>query len=285
MSFIADSLLVKSFEPSPNFGPRRNGYHAADMVVLHYTGMDRAEGALDWLTRPESSVSAHYLVTEAGEIIQMVLEEKRAWHAGVSFWAGEEDINSCSIGIEIQNPGMELGYPDFPAAQIDAVTALCMDICSRLKIVPERVLAHSDVAPERKPDPGEKFPWDRLHEKGIGLWVTPVEISDEGLGPKGLGPKGLGPKGLGPKGLGPKGLGPKGLGPNDEGEQVFGLQTGLKQLGYRIEVSGQYCKLTEQVVTAFQRHWRRGRVDGRADRSTIETLDRLLGELSHSMVG
>ena len=253
MSFEADSSLVNSFEPSPNFGPRRSGYDTADMLVLHYTGMESTAAAVDWLTRAESSVSAHYLVDEAGVITQMVLEEKRAWHAGVSHWDGEDDINSCSIGIEIQNLGHERGYPDFPVPQIEAVTALCKDICFRLEIVPARLLAHSDVAPERKPDPGEKFPWHFLHRNGIGVWVPEVDITDGGA-----------------------------LMVGDKGDDVIGLQTHLKTLGYRLDITGDYCKITEQVVTAFQRHWRRGLVDGKADSSTVATLERVLAmKLGH----
>lgn len=256
MNFEADSSLVKSFEPSPNFGPRRSGYADADMIILHYTGMKSAAEAVDWLTAAESSVSAHYLIDEAGEIIQMVAEEKRAWHAGVAYWAGEEDINSCSIGIEIQNPGIEMGYPDFPEVQIDAVISLCQNILKRLDIAPERVLAHSDVAPERKPDPGEKFPWDRLYENGVGIWVTPAPDRKD-----------------------------KGFGLYDEGEAISELQMGLKRLGYRMRVSGRFCPLTRQVVMAFQRHWRPQRVDGWADSSTVETLERLLDRLGHPVVG
>ena len=250
MSFAPDSPHVNSFEPSPNFGPRKNGL-TADMLILHYTGMESAASAIDWLTTPESSVSAHYLIDEAGVITQMVPEEKRAWHAGVSCWAGEEDINSCSIGIEIQNPGLDLGYPDFPPEQIASVIALCKDICARNDIAPRRVLAHSDVAPERKPDPGEKFPWDQLYENGVGVWVEPVAMTGEtSLGP---------------------GLGPA-LGPGDEGDEVRALQETLVDIGYRLDVSGIYCLQTAGVVTAFQRHWRQDLVDGRADISTIKTI-------------
>ena len=257
MSFESDSTLVDVFEPSPNFGPRRSGYARADMLILHYTGMESAQAAIDWLTRPESSVSAHYLVDEAGAITQLVMEEKRAWHAGVSHWAGEDDINSCSIGIEIHNPGIELGYPDFPVPQIEAVAALCKDICGRLNIKPRRVLAHSDVAPARKPDPGEKFPWHYLHMNGVGIWAPDVAIiggatSDEPSSDGSV------------------------LMLGDRGEDVSLLQTRLKALGYGMDVSGEYCKLTEQVVTAFQRHWRRALVDGRADASTVASLERVL---------
>lgn len=249
MSFKPDSRHVSSFVPSPNFGPRRR-VSGPDILLLHYTGMESSDAALDWLTRPESSVSSHYMVDEAGKIVQMVAEENRAWHAGISYWAGEEDINSCSIGIEIHNPGLELGYPDFPPEQIKGVIALCQDICRRNNIVPERVLAHSDVAPERKPDPGEKFPWDKLYEKGVGFWVEPAPIEHDAE-----------------------------LGPGDERAQVGALQESLGCLGYRIDVSGKYCLQTEQVVRAFQRHWRPERVDGRADRSTVKTLGALIGNL------
>ena len=136
------------------------------MLLLHYTGMDSAEAALDWLTRQESGVSCHYLVDAEGRIAQMVPESERAWHAGQSLWEGETDINSCSIGIEIHNPGHDFDYPDFPDAEMRAVEALCRDILSRHAIPSHRVLAHSDVAPGRKRDPGEKFDWERLARAG-----------------------------------------------------------------------------------------------------------------------
>ena len=146
------------------------------MLVLHYTGMEREERALKWLCDPESSVSCHYLVFEDGRVAQLVDEADRAWHAGKSFWAGETDINSRSIGIEIANPGHQYGYSGFPDAQMDAVIALCREILGRHPIPPQRVLAHSDIAPARKEDPGELFPWDRLHAEGIGHWVLPEPI-------------------------------------------------------------------------------------------------------------
>ena len=144
------------------------------ILLLHYTGVETAAKAIDWLTRAESKVSCHYAIDEAGCITQMVAEDMRAWHAGEAVWAGESDINSASIGIEIHNPGHEMGYPDFPEAQLAAVEALCRDIIARHGIRPERVLAHSDVAPTRKKDPGEKFPWARLARAGIGHWVEPA---------------------------------------------------------------------------------------------------------------
>ncbi len=143
--------------PSPNHGPRAPG-KPTDILLLHYTGMALPERALEWLCDPASQVSSHYLVFEDGRVVQLVDEARRAWHAGRSSWAGERDINSRSVGIEIVNPGHQFGYRPFPEPQIDALIALCRAILSRHPIPPERVLAHSDVAPDRKEDPGELFP-------------------------------------------------------------------------------------------------------------------------------
>lgn len=248
----ADSELVTLFCPSPNHEPRKEG-RRPDLLLLHYTGMESAEGALNWLTDPQSKVSCHYLVDEEGRVTQMVAEEMRAWHAGRSYWAGYGDINSCSIGIEIHNPGHELGYADFPEEQMEAVEALCLDIVKRHAIAPARVLAHSDVAPDRKADPGEKFDWRRLSRAGVGIWVEPEPLGDDA-----------------------------GLGPGDEGESVMELQKNLARLGYCIEESGTYDQATEQAVRALQRHWRQARVDGRADMSTRATLTRLLDAIAPS---
>jgi N-acetylmuramoyl-L-alanine amidase len=167
-SFQPDSALVDRVLVSPNHDTRGR---SIDMIVLHYTGMRSTDAALQRLCDPAARVSSHYVLLEDGEICQLVPEAERAWHAGVSSWEGETDINARSIGIEIANPGHDLGYPDFPDAQIAAVIALCRDLMLRRGIAAARVLAHSDVAPARKPDPGEKFPWRRLADAGIGIWV------------------------------------------------------------------------------------------------------------------
>ncbi len=146
------------------------------MILLHYTGMPDVEGAIAQLCTAGTDVSAHYIVLEDGRIVQCVPEAKRAWHAGVASWAGEEDINSCSIGVEIVNRGHDWGYPEFPLRQIAAVIALCRGIMLRRKVPSHRVLAHSDVAPSRKKDPGEKFPWHSLANSGVGHWVQPAPI-------------------------------------------------------------------------------------------------------------
>ncbi len=154
--------------PSPNFGERREG--PVDMLVMHYTGMENADAALTRLCDPVSEVSAHYLINEDGAVHAMVAEDKRAWHAGAAFWRGVTDVNSRSIGIELVNPGHEFGYREFPEAQIEALTALCREVLARHPIKARNVIGHSDVAPVRKSDPGELFPWERLAAEKIGLW-------------------------------------------------------------------------------------------------------------------
>lgn len=246
MTVAPDSRLATLWCPSPNREARVGG-RVPDMLVLHYTGMQTCEAALDWLTREESRVSCHYLIDEEGRIAQLVAEEERAWHAGQSLWAGEMDLNSCSIGIEIHNPGHDFDYPDFPDVQMQAVEALCRDILARRRIPPDRVLAHSDIAPGRKRDPGEKFDWCRLGRAGIGLWVEPAPLGEDA-----------------------------GLGVGDENDAVAALQAKLIEYGYGAEPTGTFGRGLEQVVQAFQRHFRPERVDGRADASTCETLRRLL---------
>lgn len=152
--------------PSPNFDDRKL---AVSMLVLHYTGMPDAGSAIDWLANPESKVSAHYVVTEEGQIVRMVDEAKRAWHAGKSWWRGISDVNSASIGIEIVNPGHEWGYRSFPRAQMEALIPLVHDICTRHGITRGNVVGHSDVAPARKLDPGELFPWSQLARVRLAL--------------------------------------------------------------------------------------------------------------------
>jgi N-acetylmuramoyl-L-alanine amidase len=167
--------------PSANHDDR--GGAPIDMLVLHYTGMKTAEEALVRLCDPAAKVSAHYTVDEDGTVYAHVPEDRRAWHAGVSYWAGATDINARSIGIEIVNPGHEFGYRAFPDAQIAALIVLCHGIVARHAIAPGRVLGHSDVAPARKDDPGELFPWMRLAQAGIGLWP---QTATSDLGPEAL---------------------------------------------------------------------------------------------------
>ncbi len=231
--------------PSPNFGERKDG-RAIDMLLLHYTGMDDDMQALSWLCNAQSEVSSHYYVHRNGDIIQLVDESNRAWHAGLSFWKGETDINSCSIGIEIANAGSE----EFSAEQMASVLMLCRDIIERHNIPAHRVLGHSDVSPGRKIDPGVMFPWPVLASRGVGHWVEPEPISGGRFFQKG-----------------------------DEGQPVQALQSMLAIYGYKIDVTGVFGDQTEIAVTAFQRHFRPQKVDGVADGSTITTLYKLSSSL------
>ncbi len=208
--FSADSPLVSRLLPSPNHGERREGSRV-DCLILHYTGVPTLEFALDLLTDPKREVSSHYVIAEDGEIWQLVPEARRAWHAGVGQWKTERDLNSASIGIEIANPGHDGGLPAFPDAQIAATIALARDIISRWRIRPERVLAHSDIAPSRKIDPGERFPWGRLAAAGVGHWLEPTPIEGGPLFARA-----------------------------EEGPPIRALQTLLALYGYAIEPTGVY---------------------------------------------
>ena len=230
--------------PSPNDAARTA---PPDILVLHYTGMQTGPMALERLRDPnEPRVSSHYMVEEDGRIFRLVAEERRAWHAGVSYWKGERNINGVSIGVEIVNPGHEFGYRPFPDAQIAAVIELITDIRSRWMIPDDRIVGHSDVAPTRKDDPGELFPWKRLAQAGHGLWVEAAAAPGQ---------------------------------PMMEGEDsaaVFALQAGFTRLGYDLPPSGKFDADTKAVVTAFQRHWRQHKVDGIADGETRAQLIALL---------
>lgn len=245
MQFSPDSPCARPY-PSPNHNERSRPISA---IILHYTGMPTAAGALERLCCPEAEVSAHYFVHEDGEILQLAPEDRRAWHAGESYWAGETDMNSASVGIEIAHPG-HADPRAFPARQIDAVAALCRDICARRAIRPERVLAHSDIAVSRKIDPGEFFPWDELARQGVGHFVAPAAVTSGAA-----------------------------LAEGAAGEEVASLQRSLAAYGYRVAATGFYNRDTANVVEAFQRHFRPQLVDGRADASTRRTLSDLLAAL------
>ncbi len=172
--------MIIEQRPSPNQEDRPDT-GLVDFLVLHYTGMQSAQEALDRLCDPATKVSAHYCIDEDGRTWELVPESRRAWHAGVCYWDGIADINSRSIGIELVNPGHTFGYRPFPQAQIESLEDLCRSILERLSIAPQRVLGHSDIAPLRKEDPGELFPWRRLAAKGIGLWCDEPLDTDRDL--------------------------------------------------------------------------------------------------------
>jgi N-acetylmuramoyl-L-alanine amidase len=229
--------------PSPNFDARTG---PPSILVLHYTGMRTGEEALARLRDPEAKVSSHYMVEEDGRIFSLVAEERRAWHAGVSYWRGRRNINGDSIGVEIVNPGHEFGYRPFPEVQIAAVTALVADIRSRWTIEDRDIVGHSDVAPARKDDPGELFPWKALAAAGHGLWAEAAPAPGAPIGE------------------------------GEEGAAVFALQAGFTRLGYDLPPSGKFDADTTAVVRAFQRHWRQAQVDGIADGETRARLIALL---------
>ena len=237
--------------PSPNYDARTR---SIDLVVLHYTGMQDAETALRRLTdgaptagnypgpwQPPSAlpdsplprVSAHYMVDEKGALYRLVPEENRAWHAGASSWEGEGDVNSRAIGIEIVNGGHDFGLPDYPDAQIEGVIALLADILDRWALTRARVVAHSDIAPERKHDPGEKFPWKRLAEAGVSIWPNSALVAAEASDP------------------------------------LVALQERLAAIGYDVKASGQFDELTRAAIGAFQRRFRPANISGVADAETM----------------
>ncbi len=201
------------------------------MLILHYTGMKTAGEALDRLCSAAAKVSAHYLIEEDGAVWRLVPEERRAWHAGASYWAGRRDINDVSLGIELVNPGHEFGYRPFPEPQLAALEELCRGILARHPIPPRHVLGHSDVAPQRKSDPGELFDWSRLARAGVGLW-------------------------------------PDFFAPVASPQTIIETQRQLAAIGYQVSASGVPDAETRLIVTAFQRHFRPARCDGEADAET-----------------
>jgi N-acetylmuramoyl-L-alanine amidase len=226
--------------PSPNHDERPAGM-PVDMLILHYTGMKTADAALDRLRDPAAQVSSHYLVDEDGTVFRLVAEERRAWHAGVSHWRGHAALNGRSIGIEIVNPGHEWGYRDFPALQMAAVADLCLSILSRHPIPPRNVVGHSDVAPDRKADPGERFDWEGLALNGIGLW--PEDAPDLGT-----------------------------TGAIRDAVTLRPVRGALAGIGYRVAPEGSLDPALSAVLRAFQRHWRPEAITGQADDGTLVRL-------------
>ncbi|GEQ97300.1 N-acetylmuramoyl-L-alanine amidase [Iodidimonas gelatinilytica] len=213
--------------PSPNFGPRADN-RAPDMLLLHYTGMRTAQEALARLCDPAAQVSAHYLIDEDGSLYKLVEDDRRAWHAGVAHWEGDPDVNSRSIGIELVNPGHEFGYRPFPEPQIKRLIALAHDLLARYPIAPWHILGHSDVAPARKTDPGELFPWARLAEEGIGLFPYVADEAAHSLSD-----------------------------PMDAPchETITELTDLLSGFGYGLPQKNQNSPGLEDIIRAAQRHW------------------------------
>lgn len=239
--------LSMSEKPSPNQDERPEG-GPVDMLILHYTGMKTARAALDRLRDPAAQVSSHYLVEEDGAVTRLVPEARRAWHAGVSYWRGHTALNGRSIGIEIVNPGHEWGYRDFPVLQMAAVCDLCLSILSRHPIPPRDVIAHSDVAPDRKEDPGERFGWEDLARNGVGVW--PLGVPDRGTG-----------------------------GVVRDAVALRGARLALAEIGYKVAPEGALDPALSAVLRAFQRHWRPEAVTGQADAGTLARLEGVIRAL------
>jgi N-acetylmuramoyl-L-alanine amidase len=263
--------------PSPNFDDRKRPIR---FIVLHYTGMQSADGALRVLSDPlpqrtaylneipanpllvdgrpadriaipdpMSKVSSHYLAYEDGRMFQLVDEAKRAWHAGRGSWDGETDMNSCTVGIEIANGGHDFGLPDFPEAQIQSVMTLVRNILDRHGLDRRAVIGHSDLAPSRKPDPGEKFPWKRLAQEGLSIWPEPgPEDGDQRVLFETLGTMDAG---------------------------ISAVQTGLGTIGYGVTVNGTYDGVLKDIIRAFQRRFRQSKADGIIDVETVALIGRV----------
>jgi N-acetylmuramoyl-L-alanine amidase len=216
------------------------------MLVLHYTGMESGEAAFERLLDPASKVSAHYMVEEDGEIKQLVDEGRRAWHAGLSFWNGITDINSASVGIEIVNGGHDFDLPEFTRPQLTSVIRLSKKIVKSYDIPDFNIVGHSDIAPSRKQDPGEKFPWKEVAQRGVGYWPSNVS-SDQRVVFE--------------------------LGATDRAISI--LQRGLAFIGYNIEVNGCLDATTAGVLSAFQRRYRPTHINGNIDIETVELITNL----------
>jgi N-acetylmuramoyl-L-alanine amidase len=244
---------MKRFDtPSPNFDARPAGVRP-ELLVLHYTDTRTLDETLALLCDPAREASAHYVVDEDGSVHALVAEEARAWHAGKAYWRGQRDVNARSIGIEIQNPGHRCGYREFPDAQIASLVELCGGIVGRHGIAPRDVVGHSDVAPARKRDPGELFPWQRLAGTGIGLWPDVARRHRV----------------------------TRDFGPGDNDEAIGRAQADLARVGYDCPQTGVLDAATEAVLVAFQRHFRPWRFDGRLDGETQARLSALLRLIFH----
>ena len=248
---------------SPNFNPRP-GEGEVNMLIMHTTCMADTQSALDRLCDPASKVSAHYVIDEVGQVYHLVDERERAWHAGVAFWDGVTDVNGCSIGIEIAHPGLDENGegPEFPSHQWQALINLSQDIISRHPIPAHRVLAHSDVAPSRKTDPGPLFDWQGLAKKGVGLWSDYGEKDLALLSSTDLFE-----------------LAPLQITGNEpeKSQKVEQLQHALRAYGYQITPDGVYGPATQTVMRAFQLHFRSERIDGIADALCCARLLDLIG--------
>jgi N-acetylmuramoyl-L-alanine amidase len=236
-------MLEKIHCPSPNFEPRPQGV-PLDMIVLHYTDMLNAEEALERLCDPQAKVSAHFLISKEGELYQLVDPKHRAWHAGVSSWEGQGDINSRSIGVELDNLGHTFGPEPFSKVQMKTLLALLEELTQTYGIQPHRIVGHSDVAPGRKKDPGEWFPWHVLAEKGFGFWPQEKMASQHiSVVPK---------------------------------MSIEEMQQAFSDIGYECAKTGVWDEESQAVCLAFQRHFTPQDLTGYPTNLVKQTLQGLL---------
>lgn len=226
--------------PSPNQDARPAGT-PIDMIILHYTGMPTVQEAIDRLRDPAARVSSHYVIDEDGFVLRLVPEERRAWHAGMSYWRGHRGLNDRSIGIEMVNPGHEWGYRDFPVLQLAAVCDLCLHLLSRHPVPARNIVGHSDVAPDRKEYPGERFDWEQLARNGVGMF--PRHVPDLGTG-----------------------------NPLRDATSLRPVRAGLIEIGYDVAPEGPLDPALSLVLRAFQRHWRPEAITGQADAGSVARL-------------
>ena len=219
---------------SPNFNERPTP-KKVDLIVIHYTGMVTAQAALTRLCEPAAQVSSHYLIEKNGYLHELVDEKKRAWHAGISFWKGETDINGISLGIELDNGGHDFGLPAYPEDQIKTLLLLLDKLVTQYSLHKERIIGHSDVAPTRKRDPGEHFPWLVLHKKGFGLWPESCAV-------------------------------------NPEPQSIYEIQKKLGEIGYNCPFTGILDLQTTATIKAFQQHFTPQEITGTPTPNLRHTL-------------
>ena len=238
---------------SPNFDIKKRVKNKIKFVILHYTGMKTESAALARLTDPKSKVSAHYYIKKNGEIITLVPDLYIAWHAGKSYWKKYTNLNKNSLGIEITNPGHNIKYEKFSKAQIESLVKLCKFLIRKYNIKPDNILGHSDIAPYRKKDPGEKFLWKLMYKKKISIWHklnNKILIKNRNVG----------------------------INFNEKNTFIENLEKigysskVLKELNYNKK---KYCKV---IIKSFQRRFRQDLINGKPDKECLMISNNLMSK-------
>ena len=232
----SNEKMIISHNYSPNFSKKTRSYKDIKFVIIHYTGMQSEIESINRLKNPKYKVSCHYLINRKGKVIQMVKDKKIAWHAGKSRWKKFVNLNNFSLGIELVNKGHKLGYQNFTKNQIRSVLILCKFLKKKYKIKKENFLGHSDVAPLRKEDPGEKFPWKKLSKHKIGVWYKKNKLNSR----------------------------------KDLNNSYTDFFRNLKKIGYG------YCNIKKRsnkekkIIKSFQQHYLPKNINGKIDKKTME---------------